>query len=112
MYRVSIVNGDDEIIINEVTTNKNAPRILGSVKVGINTIDSFTFKIFFDNPGYDKIKPYASIVKVYNTLKNKYEFIGRPITPSKQMESSGVFYKEYICESVKGFMYDSMQKYK
>lgn len=112
MYRVSIVNGDDEIIINEVTTNKNAPRILGTVKLGINTIDSFTFKIFFDNPGYGEIKPYASIVKVYNTLKNKYEFIGRPITPSKQMESSGVFYKEYICESVKGFMYDSMQKYK
>lgn len=112
MYKVSIVNGDDEIIINEVSTNKHAPRILGTVKLGINTIDSFTFKIFFDNPGYDKIKPYATIVKVYNTLKNKYEFIGRPITPSKQMESSGVFYKEYICESVKGFMYDSMQKYK
>lgn len=112
MYKVSIVNGDDEIIINEVSTNKYAPRILGIVKLGINTIDSFTFKIFFDNPGYDKIKPYATIVKVYNTLKNKYEFIGRPITPSKQMESSGVFYKEYICESVKGFMYDSMQKYK
>lgn len=112
MYKVSIVNGDDEIIINEVSTNKYAPRILGTVKLGINTIDSFTFKIFFDNPGYDKIKPYATIVKVYNNLKNKYEFIGRPITPSKQMESSGVFYKEYICESVKGFMYDSMQKYK
>lgn len=112
MYKVSIVNGDDEMIINEVSTNKHAPRILGTVKLGINTIDSFTFKIFFDNPGYDKIKPYATIVKVYNTLKNKYEFIGRPITPSKQMESSGVFYKEYICESVKGFMYDSMQKYK
>lgn len=112
MYKVSIVNDDDEIIINEVSTNKHAPRILGTVKLGINTIDSFTFKIFFDNPGYDKIKPYATIVKVYNTLKNKYEFIGRPITPSKQMESSGVFYKEYICESVKGFMYDSMQKYK
>lgn len=112
MYKVSIVNGDDEIIINEVSTNKHAPRILGTVKLGINTIDSFTFKIFFDNPGYNKIKPYATIVKVYNTLKNKYEFIGRPITPSKQMESSGVFYKEYICESVKGFMYDSMQKYK
>ena len=73
MYKVSIVNGDDEIIINEVSTNKHAPRILGTVKLGINTIDSFTFKIFFDNPGYDKIKPYASIVKVYNTLKNKYE---------------------------------------
>lgn len=115
MYRVSVVNINDskneEVVIHDLSSNVKAPKIKGTVKIGINVIDSFTFTIYFDNPGYNLIKPYCSVIKVYNIKKEKYEFIGRPITPSKQMEESGVFYKNYVCESVKGFLYDSMQEY-
>lgn len=115
MYRVSIIDmgtaNADEVIINDSYSNAAVPRITGTVKQGINSIDSFSFTIYYDNPGYNLIKPYRTLVKVYNIKTDKFEFIGRPITPSKQMEESGVFYKTYVCESVKGFLYDTMQEY-
>ena len=97
MYRVSIIDmgtaNADEVIINDSYSNAAVPRITGTVKQGINSIDSFSFTIYYDNPGYNLIKPYRTLVKVYNIKTDKFEFIGRPITPSKQMEESGVFYK-------------------
>lgn len=115
MYRISVTNFDDsdskDVIIHDMGANEKIPKIKGTVKIGINVIDSFTFTIYFDNPGYNLIKPYRSLIKIYNIKTDKYEFIGRPITPSKQMEESGIFYKSYVCESVKGFLYDSMQEY-
>ena len=45
MYRVTIENNNIETIINEVSTDKYAQRISGTVKQGINSIDSFSFTI-------------------------------------------------------------------
>ena len=46
MYQVTIKNVNEEIIINALSTDIKAPRLLsGSIKHGINTIDNFTFNI-------------------------------------------------------------------
>ena len=46
MYEVKIINDGNETIINVLSTDIKAPRLLsGSIKYGINTIDNFTFII-------------------------------------------------------------------
>ena len=55
MYEVKIINNKEETIINSVGASQYVPRITGSCKFGINTIDSFTFTIFPNNDGYNLI---------------------------------------------------------
>ena len=46
MYDVKLINNNVETYINVTSTDQNAPRITGSIKQGINAIDSFTFNIY------------------------------------------------------------------
>ena len=62
MYEVKLINDDKETIINAVSTHIDAPRITGTIKLGINTIDSFTFNIYYSKkilikPDYDHHSP-------------------------------------------------------
>lgn len=111
MYLVTIINNDIETVINAVSTDINTPRISGTIKQGINCIDSFTFSILPNNPGYNLIYPYKTLVKVFNFKTRKYEFIGRVLTPSGSMDSSGLISKQYICESELAYLIDSSQIY-
>ena len=111
MYLVTIINNDIETVINAVSTDINTPRISGTIKQGINCIDSFTFSILPNNPGYNLIYPYKTLVKVFNVKSRKYEFIGRVLTPSGSMDSSGLISKQYICESELAYLIDSSQIY-
>ena len=56
MYLVTIINNNVETVINEVSTNTNN-RVSGTIKQGINTINSFTFTILPNNIGYNLINP-------------------------------------------------------
>ena len=69
MYLVTIINNGVETVINEVSTNSNN-RISGTIKQGINTINSFTFTILPNNIGYNLIQPLKTLVKVFNTKTN------------------------------------------
>lgn len=111
MYEVVIINDNKETVINAVSTEKNAPKITGTIKKGINVIDSFTFNILPQNPGFNMITAYKTHVKVYNTKSKKYEFIGRVLPSPSDMEESGAFIKKIICESVLGYLIDSKQDY-
>lgn len=111
MYEVTIVNDNIETVINAVSTYSEAPRITGTVKQGINSIDSFSFTIYPNNPGYGLIFPYKTLVKVLNIKTDKYEFIGRILKPSGNMDSSGVISKTYVCESELAYLIDSTQVY-
>lgn len=108
MYLVTIINDNIETIINDVSTS-TPNRISGTVKKGINTIDSFTFSILPNNQGYNLIIPIKTKVKVLNTKTNKYEFIGRILLPSGNTDSSGLTSKTFICESELGYLIDSTQ---
>ena len=63
MYLVTIINNDVETVINEVSTNTDN-RISGTIKQGINCINSFTFTIYPNNEGYNLINPLSTLVKV------------------------------------------------
>lgn len=111
MYEVKLINDDKETIINAVSTHIDAPRITGTIKLGINTIDSFTFNIYKNNQGYDLIKYLKTKIEVINTKTNKVEFKGRVLLPKQKMSNLGLFTKTVVCESELGYLMDSTQRY-
>ena len=111
MYEVKLINDDKETIINAVSTHVDAPRITGTIKLGINTIDSFTFNIYKNNQGYDLIKSLKTKIEVINTKTNKVEFKGRVLLPRQKMSNLGLFTKTVVCESELGYLMDSTQRY-
>ena len=110
MYLVTIINNNVETVINEISTN-TPNRISGTVKQGINTINSFTFTIYPNNVGYNLINPLSTLVKVLNTKTNKYEFIGRVLCLSNSMSSNGLISKTFVCESELAYLLDTYQSY-
>lgn len=112
MYLVKIINNEIETIINNLSTRKEANRISGIIKQGINCINSFTFTIYPNNEGYNLIQPYKTLVTVLNMKTNKYEFRGRVLQSSGSMSDVGVVSKTFICESELGFLCDSIQVYR
>lgn len=112
MYQVTIKNNNEETIINALSTDIEAPRLLsGSIKHGINTIDNFTFNISVNNPGYNKLNALTTLVEVLNIKNNALEFKGRVLIPVPSMDSSGNLIKSITCESELGYLMDSTTVY-
>jgi hypothetical protein len=111
VYKVKIINEGKSLIINDVSTSSNAPRIEGTIKKGINTIDSFEFTIFPNNPGFNSIYALTTLIEIENTITNKLEFKGRVLLPKENMSSKGLFYKTVTCESEMAYLLDSNQIY-
>lgn len=110
MYVVSLFNNGNEIVINEVNTNTNN-RVTGTIKKGINTIDTFTFDILSNNRGYNSISPFLTKIEIWNTKLNKLEFRGRVLTCKPAMSESGLLKKSVVCESDLGYLCDTSQRW-
>lgn len=107
MYIAKLYNGG---IVTEVHGAKDKLKS-GNVVKGINAIDSFSFTILPSNPGFDHIRDKKTLVTVYNTNKNRFEFYGRALYSSPAMDSNGLITKTVTCESFFGFLCDSEQTY-
>ena len=83
----------------------------GNVVQGINSIDSFTFTMLPSNVGFSLIKDFKTLVKVFNTNTNKTEFFGRALYTTTEMAENGMITKEVVCESLFGYLCDSIQTY-
>lgn len=83
----------------------------GKVVKGINSIDTFSFSLLPSNIGFNLIHDFMTLVKVYNTNKNRYEFYGRVLYSDTTMAESGLITKDVTCESYFGYMCDSQQIY-
>ena len=111
MYDVKLINNNVETYINVTSTDQNAPRITGSIKQGINVIDSFTFDIYPNNPGYKQIYPLKTRVEVENSLTGRIEFIGRGLIAKPSLASTGELKMSVVCESELGYLMDSSVTY-
>ena len=107
MYIVNLKNGNRTTEIHGVKEKVNS----GSVVKGINTIDSFSFSLNPSNAGFNSINDLQTLVSVYNTNRNRYEFQGRVLYSSGSMDETGFISKDVVCESFLGFLCDSQQKY-
>lgn len=107
MYIVKIINDGVETEIHNDVEKLTS----GSVVKGINTIDSFSFTIPPTNIGFNLLKDLKTLVTVYNTNKKRYEFEGRVLYSSTEMDESGRIAKAVTCENLLGFLHDSQQGY-
>lgn len=107
MYIVTLINGDIETPIHGEKEKLQS----GTIVKGINAIDSFTFTMLPSNAGFDLINEFTTLVNVYNTNKNRYEFMGRVLCPESEMSEAGLLTKKVTCESLFGYLCDSQQKY-
>ncbi|AJG59159.1 MULTISPECIES: phage tail spike protein [Bacillus] len=110
MYEVTIINDGVGTTIHSPSVNElKLPS--GLIKKGINLIDSFNFGCYMNNPGFHKIKPLKTLINVLNTKTGKYEFEGRVLGPSKNMDNAGLHSDSYECEGEMGYLHDSVQKH-
>lgn len=110
MYRVTIINNGIETQIHNSYVN-DLKLSSGTIKTEINAIDSFVFSLYMNNPGFNKIKPLKTLVLVLNTRTGKYEFEGRVLAPSEDMDNSGLHSMSYECEGELGYLHDSQQRH-
>lgn len=109
MYQVAITNGSITEPIHNATKSRKIKG--GQITEAINSINSFVFDIYPSNNGYDALQPFSTIVKVWNSKRSRYDFIGRVLTANPQMDSSGVVYKSVVCEERLAYLCDSVQMY-
>ncbi len=108
MYTVTITNGTEKTTIH----SDNLDRISGGKVVkAINAVDSFTFTIYPDNAGYNKLKPLTTAVTVMDDSTGKDIFIGRVLKCPDSMDEQGLICKSVTCEGRLGWLYDSVQPY-
>ena len=107
MYQVTLKNVEGDMIIHSLSSERNAPKIEGTITKGINTIDEFKFKINPFNEGFNLIKPYLSRIEVLNTKSNTIEFKGRVLMPVPSMGSDGVIESTVVCESELAYLHDT-----
>lgn len=110
MFEVKIYNGSTETVIHSPNVN-DIKLESGVIKTEINAIDSFDLSLFFNNPGYGKMKPFKTLIKAKNTLTGEYEFEGRVLNPSETMDSSGLHSTSYVCEGELGYLHDAPQRH-
>ncbi|AYE35320.1 phage tail spike protein [Clostridium septicum] len=112
MYEIKLINENEETIINSISTSVEAPRLSSfNIKHGINVIDTLTFDISPNNPGYFKIIALKTLIEVLNKKLNKVEFRGRILLPTEKMNNNGVLTKSVVCESELGYLMDSSTTY-
>lgn len=108
MHTVTITNGTEKTTIH----SDNLDRISGGKIVkAVNAVDSFTFTIYPDNAGYNKLKPLTTSVTVTDDSTGKDIFIGRVLKCPDSMDEQGLLCKSVTCEGRLGWLYDSVQPY-
>ena len=107
MYEVQLTLGNNTFPIH----NDKQKLISGTIKQGINCIDSFSFEILSNNIGFNKIYEFATLIQVYNSKRNIYEFQGRVLQSNPSMSDKGLISKSVICESFLGYLQDTEQDY-
>lgn len=114
MYRLKLYNVDDATKKHTILDLSNGISEVSSASLErqVNSIDSSSISLFhsFLQQSAFNIKSFKTMLEIYNTKKNKYEFRGRVITPDHSMESSGEFKHQLTFEGAKAFLKDSLQK--
>ena len=110
MYKVSIFNDGIETVIHSPHVN-DLKLETGTIKKEINKIDSFNIGFYMNNPAYGKLRPFKTLINVFNTKTNKYEFEGRVLSPDETMDDTGLYDAAYVCEGELGYLHDSQQQH-
>lgn len=110
MYRVTIINDNEETVIHIPYTD-GVKLESGVIKKEINKIDSFEMSFYLNNPAHNRLKPFKTFINVLNTKTGEYEFEGRVLSPVGRMDDSGLHEYSWVCEGELGYLHDSQQRH-
>ena len=110
MYRVDIYNGNQRTSIH-LPHDSGVNLMSGTINRELNLADTFNFSLAPDNPGWNKITPFSTIVKVIDLQLNTEIFIGRALDPETTMSAEGYLIKNFEAESELGYLKDSYQPF-
>ena len=104
------VYADSLLIGDPSPMGENA--LTGTITKVVNGIDSFVFRIYSNNAGWDKPECLKTHIDAEDCITgDKDTFHGRVLTVSPTMESSGLIYKDVQCEGELSYLQDSTQFY-
>lgn len=103
MFDIYIINGSETTYIQD-----SKYRIAsGKVHKEVNSIDSFDFSITYENPGWSKIVPFLTWVKVIRKDNGEVLFDGRSLKPEHDMSSTGAISQSFVCEGRLAVLHDT-----
>lgn len=112
MYHILLKNGNITQYLYRYEVVKQDEKIsAGTIQEEINAIKSFDFTVYPNNPCYDRIFPYTTTIEIFNTAKNRYDFKGRVLKITPQMDTDGMYYKNVVCEGKLAYLCDTVQPY-
>lgn len=112
MYIVEILNDNEKYEIHTpFLKDKNKKVTKGEISKEINKISSFSFTIYSNNIGFNKLFEYSTRISIYNTKRNRYDFLGRILQITGDMDKDGTISKSIVCEDYFGYLCDSKQHY-
>ena len=104
------VYADNTMINDPSASSDNA--LTGTITKAVNGIDSFSFRIYSNNTGWDKLQCLKTHIHVTDVITGDSDtFHGRVLTISPTQESSGLIYKDVQCEGELSYLQDSTQRY-
>lgn len=83
----------------------------GEINQSISEAATFNFELLHDHPLYNGVNEITGLVKVINKFDNEIEFYGRVVKQQSEMDSTGLFYKNFDCESLLCYLQDSTQHF-
>lgn len=108
MYQVCVYNNGIETTIQYPTADNEAPHLEKlPLKEGLSKVESLSFSIFMNNPGYNNLFELTTKVKVIDIRDNSIRFTGRVLNIDEKMDNIGKFYKEVLCEGALSYLNDS-----
>lgn len=113
MYRVTIYENPESSNGIEIHSPYNNDLKVDSdtLKPSINEIGTFNFTIYPNNPGWGKIQPLTTLIKVEDVPHNFVVFEGRILQPTTDQSDDRVLSESYLCEDEKGYLHDSVQSW-
>lgn len=113
MYAVRIFDGIEDkvgtLIHSPFTDDVRLSE--GKVTLRIRGISNMNFTINLKNPGWNRIKPLKTLIKVTDLKRNKVIFNGRVLQPTEKMTRDGMVHIAYAAESILAYLHDSRQRW-
>ena len=111
MYQVSLFNNGIETVIHFPSSDQNDPHLNKlPLTEGLSVVDTLSFSLYQNNPGYEKAFELTTIVKVRDVRDNTIRFTGRILDVSRKMDTDGNMYKDVSCEGALSFLNDTKQR--
>lgn len=111
MYKVSIFNNGVEIVIHYPSSDQDDPHVNKlPLKEGLSIVDTLSFALSPNNPGYNSLHELTTKIKVYDLRDDTVRFSGRILNVDEKMDSGGQIYKDITCEGALGFLNDTKQR--